>query len=496
MNPAHPRLFMVLRQFPAMSLVFLLTFLVGCGGSGSGMQPNPNPQPGAMTTVNVLLTSTANDQLADFHIEITGLTLTNKAGQSVTVLNNLDAANDVLGGFEFMHLNGAFAPLVSATIPQDTYSSATVTVAGCRFTNISLTPSGGLLTAYFAQGLCSQGTGLTIVNLPLPIIISGTSVVLSLDLQVSQSYTLTTTQGVNGPTQSYTISPVFTLSPLSISAQPASGFVTELDLRFASLSAAGNSFAATTPNGSSLNLATNATTVYQGVSGLSSIMVGTLVDLDAAVQADASQLATRVQVNDPAAVGEFVGPWTFTNGQPGLFVILPNDCFPALDIAVCESVVQATRGAAFSVSGEFSNLQNLPFVPEFGASSLVLGQNFSSLSQGANTPQAIPLVTAVALRPQTINGTVTNISSSNGFSIYTVSLAAYDLFPIVQAAAGPASQNLASPGTVIAYADADTQLLTTDSIGVGSIVRFRGAIFNDNGVLRMDCQKILDGVSE
>jgi hypothetical protein len=66
---------MVLRQFPAMSLVFLLTSLVGCGGSGSGMQPNPNPQPGAMTTVDVLLTSTANDQLADFHIEITGLTL-------------------------------------------------------------------------------------------------------------------------------------------------------------------------------------------------------------------------------------------------------------------------------------------------------------------------------------------------------------------------------------------------------------------------------------
>jgi hypothetical protein len=313
---------------------------------------------------------------------------------------------------------------------------------------------------------------------------------------VSQSYTLTTTQGINGPTQSYTISPVFILSPLSISAQPASGFVTGLDLRFASLSALGNSFVATTPNGSSLNLATNATTVYQGVSGLSSITVGTLVDLDAAIRPDGSLLARRVQVNDPAALAEFVGPWTFTNGQPGQFVILPNDCFPAPDIAVCDSAVQATSGAAFSVSGEFSNLQNLPFVPEFGASSLVLGQNFSSLSQGANTPQGIPLVTAVALRPQTINGTVTNISSSNGFSIYTVSLAAYDLFPTVQAAAGPVSQNLASPSTITVYADANTQLLTTDSIGVDSVVRFRGVIFNDDGVLRMDCQKILDGVAE
>jgi hypothetical protein len=161
-NPAHPRVSMVLRQFPTMLLVLLLTFLVGCGGSGSGMQPNPNPQPGAMTAVNVLLTSTANDQLADFHIEITGLTLTNKAGQSVTVLNNPDAANDVLAGFEFIHLNGAFAPLVSATIPQDTYSSATVTVARCQFANVSVAPSGGgfsphiLLKASVRRALASR----------------------------------------------------------------------------------------------------------------------------------------------------------------------------------------------------------------------------------------------------------------------------------------------------------------------------------------------------
>jgi hypothetical protein len=457
------------------------------------MQPNPNP--GAMTTVTVLLTSTANDQLADFHIEITSLTLTNKVGQSVTVLNNPNAANDVLVGFEFMHLNGAFAPLVSATIPQDTYSSATVTVARCQFASVSLTPSGGLLTAYFAQGLCSQGTGLTTVNLPLPITISGTSAVLSLDLQVSQSYTLTTAPGINGPTQNYTISPAFILSPLRISDQPTSGFITGLDLRFASLSAAGNSFVATTPNGSSLSLAANAATIFQNVPVLSSITVGTLVDLDAAVQADGSLLATRVQVNDPAALAEFVGRWTFTNGQPGQFVILPNTCFPDPAIMVCDSAVQATSGPAFSVSGEFTNLQNLPFVPLFGASSLVLGQNFSSFSPGGHSSTGA-LITAVALSPQTINGTVTNISSSNGFNIFTVSLAAYDLFPVVQVAAGPVSQNLDSPSTVIAYAGANTQLLTTDSVAVGSVVRFRGAIFNDNGVLRMDCQKILDGVAE
>ncbi|HEY1468263.1 MAG TPA: hypothetical protein VGF61_04420 [Candidatus Acidoferrum sp.] len=127
---------------------------------------------------------------------------------------------------------------------------------------------------------------------------------------------------------------------------------------------------------------------------MSSITAGTLVNLDAAVQTDGSLLATRVEVDDSAALGEFVGPWTFTNGQPGHFVILPNDCFPTPDLPVCDSLVQATSGAAFSVSGEFTNLQSLPFVPAFGASSSVLGQNFSSFSQGATT-QGTPLVTAV-----------------------------------------------------------------------------------------------------
>ena len=352
----------------------------------------------------------------------------------MTVLNNPDAANDVLVGFEFVHLNGAFAPLVSATIPQDTYSSATVTVASCQFANVSVAPSGSLLTTYFSQGLCSQGTGLTTVDLPLPIVISGTSAVLSLNLQVAQSYTLTATQGINGPTKSYTISPVFILSPLSISAQPASGFVTELDLRFASLRAVSNSFVATTPNGSSLSLATNAATIYQGVPGLSSITMGMLVDLDAAIQADGSLLATRVQVNDPAALAEFVGPWTFTTASQDVRYSAER-LLSCPDIVVCDSSVQSNGTAVFSVSGELSNLQNVPFTPSFTSSNAVLGQNFSSYSLGARRPQGVPIATTITLRPQTINGTVTNISSSNGFSIYTVSLAAYDLFPIVQSAA-------------------------------------------------------------
>ncbi|HKV05776.1 MAG TPA: hypothetical protein VJO53_11815 [Candidatus Acidoferrales bacterium] len=39
-------------------------------------------------------------------------------------------------------------------------------------------------------------------------------------------------------------------------------------------------------------------------------------------------------------------------------------------------------------------------------------------------------------------------------------------------------------------------MLNSGPIAIGSVLRFRGLIFNDNGTLRMDCAKILDGIAE
>jgi hypothetical protein len=44
--------------------------------------------------------------------------------------------------------------------------------------------------------------------------------------------------------------------------------------------------------------------------------------------------------------------------------------------------------------------------------------------------------------------------------------------------------------------DTNTQLLNSDPVAVGSLLRFNGLVFNDNGTLRMDCAQISDGVTE
>jgi hypothetical protein len=39
-------------------------------------------------------------------------------------------------------------------------------------------------------------------------------------------------------------------------------------------------------------------------------------------------------------------------------------------------------------------------------------------------------------------------------------------------------------------------MLNKSSLAAGSLFRFYGLVFNDNGTLRMDCAQINDGVTE
>jgi hypothetical protein len=87
------------------------------------------------------------------------------------------------------------------------------------------------------------------------------------------------------------------------------------------------------------------------------------------------------------------------------------------------------------------------------------------------------------------------VSSSGSFTTYTVSVAAYDLFPDFAVQPGQATL-LTNPGSILVYVDSNTQQLNSDPLAVGSVLRFNGLVFNDNGILRMDCAQINDGVPE
>ena len=475
-----------------LTLLFGIGLTTGCGSSGTSPAP---PQFSGNTSVTVLLASTANDQVTRFDLEFQTLTLTNQSGKTVTLLSSEQPA-------EFMHLNGEIEPLTTVTIPQDIYTSATVTLGGAVFVCIAQAPGGGLGIANYS--IVNQGPT---VNLASPITVTGSSMALLLNMQVSSSAVFSTCW-TTPPFEGFSMTPTFTLAPVILSASPTNsgnGKVSGLVAQVASLG--------TTPSNLTLKIAgdtwgtrtlsatSNSTTVFQDVSGASALSPGMFLNMDGAIQSDGSLLATRIAVED-SGINDSSGPVMFVdnvvpdlylfgrtelgslqtiNGQSGIYFDSPNFDF---------------SNAAFKISGQLTNLQNLPFVPSFNASNIVAGQNVDitsgnfSLVGGTGTP-----TNTITLVPQTINGTVVAEALASGnFVDYTVSLASYDLFPTLAVQQGQTTL-LNNPSQVEIYVDSNTQMLNEQPIALGGTFRFYGLVFNDNGTLRMDCAQVNDGVT-
>src|SRR5258708_7111308 len=108
--------------------------------------PIVNPPP-SLTSVVVVLTSTANDKLVDVRVTIASITLADQAGKQVTLYNNPSALNLGIptGPGEFLHLNGRSEPLVNLSVPPGTFTNATVKVGSCSVTTVSVHSSAGLV---------------------------------------------------------------------------------------------------------------------------------------------------------------------------------------------------------------------------------------------------------------------------------------------------------------------------------------------------------------
>ena len=478
----------------ALGAVFML--VTGCGGSAPKL---PGTPPAGNTTVAILLSATANDKLAQYELNFEDLTLTSQSGKTVSVLTTAQNTSG-LNTPEFVHLNANASTLLSTSVPDDTYTSATLTVGGAQFTCISINPQDqSLTTSVFAYGATPQGQ--VTVTLPQPIVVNGDAMNLSMQLNMAKSYTLD--QCVGGSVlDAYTITPTFNLTAADLSSPPTNYLNgRETDVLGQVSATTGSGFTVTTgySEGSSTplptqNVAVNSATIYQGISGLSALTVGTFVDMDLAAQADGSLMATRVAVEDPQAVDTLMGPLLqvvdtlpivlFFSGQPQGPDLIGGSTF--YDISQ----------AGFKVSGGFTNLATLPFTPSFTTANLVPGQNvYMTTPKLSNAGGGYPSANTATLMPQTLDGVVTSVGSSGNFNLYTITLAPYDLF--VDMAGQPGATNLiAQPNQVVVYADSGTSLAGVTEPVPGSTYRFHGLVFNDGGVLRMDCDEVSSGVAQ
>ncbi|HUA13827.1 MAG TPA: DUF5666 domain-containing protein [Verrucomicrobiae bacterium] len=484
--PCGPR---ILRFSLISTALFLATSsLTGCGSV------NSTPVKPGNTELTVAVTSTGNDQLIYFDMVLNTLILTDKSGNTVSLLSSPQ-------GFEFVQRTGQLAPAFTTTAPPGTYVSATATVGSAEFNCVVNIPNYGLTSATYAYGYTPDAQ--VTVNLPSPITITGSNMGLLVNLDTLQSATFPSDCWEQGGF-SWSITPTFQITPFELSAQPtspANGKVLGLNGEVTAIGPAGNSFTLAVAEASALPdsvmISTSNSTAYQGVSDFSGLAVGTFVNMDGALQADSSVTASRIAVEYPAAVDSIIGPAMFiSDAEPALYIEgYDQQGSDYANTYFIGGQAFSFDNAVFQISGQVSNLEDLPFGASFNASNIVPGQSvyLSSppLTDGSNPYTEL---NAVTLIPQTINGTVTAFTTSGNFTEYSVSLASYDLFPNLAAQSGQQSL-LNDPLDVEVYIDGQTQLLNSQPLFVGGTFRFYGLVFNDNGTLRMDCRQVNDGVS-
>ena len=495
------------RSFPALTSISCLLLLTALGfttGCGSSTSANHTQLKGN-TAVTLLLSSTANDQLLNYEMYIQSLTLTSQAGKTVTLIAGPQPT-------EFIHLNGLIEPYGTVTVSQDIYASATAKIGGADFTCMTVqgtsdpTP-GSLTTSTYAYGYVPDAS--VTVNIANPITITGDTMALRLNLQVSRSANFPSSCYTTQFPAPYSITPTFELSAASTAAQPSNsgnGKVSGLVGEIKSIATSGNQFVLYISESQRFGLqspayperttttSVNNSTVYHGISNFAALSAGSLVDLDGAVQSDGSIAASRISVHDPAALNVMFGPVVQTNTTTPYFFSF-NFGLQGVDYDLFGAgmgVYQYTGSTVFQATDQFNNLGNMPFVPNLTGSNIVPGQNMAIYS-GHISYQAGPTqwnpATTMTLLPQTVNGTILGVIA-NG---YLVQLAPYDLFPAL--AIQPGQTNLlTSPDVVDVYVDSNTALLNTKPLTAGSTGRFYGLVFNDNGQLKMDCAQISDGV--
>ncbi len=478
------------------AIAFAAGWLTGCGNSTVTGCSLCGTTPPLNTPVVLLITTTANDALVEFNISFVSLTLTNQSGTVVTVFSGTPFTGN---SPEFIHLNGTTEPFATASIPDGTYTAATLTLGNCSFTN-EYNSAGSLYTSTWDEGTCSEGTGTSTVTLPNPIHISGSGAVVSLNFQASQSYTLLN-GGASTSTATYTIDPVFTLTPVTIGAAPtniANGQANGISVEINSLNAGDSSFSATTQSGATFTVKSSASTVYQGLTGFSNLAASQIANIDLTIQPDASLVAARVEVDGPSAPYLNSG-FSLLNYRTTDVEIttanVPLGC-PSQTFYNCAGLYQYEQGTTYSVSGQFTNFSNLPFTPSFNASAWTAGQFVSADLVLGGGSQNEPVAQNIILEPQTVNGTVESVTNQNGVAVYTLVLAPYNLFAVMQASGDATQPAVTDPTTVTVYADQNTQFLNSGMVEEGQLLRFRGVVFNANGVLQMDCNEVLDGVTE
>lgn len=429
----------------AVALVFAMS-LVGCGGSNLTTAGAQN------TTINT--GDGTLDSLVKFEMNVSALTLTGSGGTATTG-NLISKPTEV----EFVHEAGSFEPLAVLNIPPGTYSGATMTVSNPEVVvlNTAVPPAPVKIPATLSSGTVT-------VTFPSAITISNTtSSVINFDLDLTGTVTL------NGaPPTSATITPKFNITTSTVAnSGDDDGEIDDVHGSVTSISAP--NFTIQTHQ-STITFATDNNTQYKdGITALSGLKVGDIVEVDGQSKPDGSKLATKVELEEGSSGEEAEGVITAVTGAPATQITIAHqiDSSNALTPPV---TVDATIGAGTQFIVRADKL-SLGSTPAFDASHIGKGQRIEvDAALGSATPLSAD---KIKLREQALVGTVSGASAS-GFTLTLNS--------------GSAFATLSGTTTVSVSIVSGTNLKVTPANT--NTVRVRGLVFVNAGAYTMVAARV------
>jgi uncharacterized protein DUF5666 len=436
--------------FTLFSVVFAL-FLTGCGG---GNKPITVAGAGNMT---INTSDAVNDQIAKFELTISSITLTG-VSPTATTGNLLSKSAEV----EFSHQAGTVEPLTLANVPQGTYNGATLTVSSPEVVVIN-----GATPAKVPATLSSGTINVTFSN----ITVGSTPMFITFDLDLANSITLNGT-----PITSATVNPKFNVT--SATTPPAGNEENEdhdngelEDVHGTVKSISAPNFTVTTKS-ADITFATDSNTRFKdGITQLSDLKVGDIVEVDGITKSDGTKLATKVEREGGQNGEEAEGLISALDNPLTKITIVhqvdssgtPNAPV-TMDIAVNSSTVYSVRTDKLNITA-----------PAFDATHIAKGQRIEADASSNATPL---LANKVKLREQALIGTVaaSPAPTSTGF---TLTLSTSSAFATLSGAT-------TVPVTIVS----GTNLKVTPT--AGATVRVRGLVFFNAGAYSMIAVRVDD----
>jgi hypothetical protein len=387
--------------------LFLLAVLIiaGCGTSSSKTSSTTG---GSM--LMVAMGDATSDRIIAFGLTVNTMTLT--GGSNPTIVSTPTQ-------LEFVRNAGTFQPLVTAQIAPATYTGATFTLSNPQV--VAVDPVSHLPV----QLTAALSTSTVSVTFNTPLMISGSAAVeVDFDLDLANSVT------ISGNTA--TINPVFHVSTKIVRDQDNDDF---RDVRGAVTAVTAPNFTiASRQMTQLLTFATDSNTQFEGISGLSQLTAGMIVEVNAQEQSNGTLLAKRVEVEENSDDGmEVEGFITAETGSPATQFMLNNE-FGSGPIAALLNLlgigtsvtVNVSSTTTFSVS-DSDDINSSGLSVAFDANDIGKAQRVEAgaMHQGSFSMSGLVLnADRVRLLQQSLAGTVSNANGST-FTLTTASDSAF-----------------------------------------------------------------------